>query len=625
MARHARNPFQALPKGLTVQPTALVTEELPYPNASNPAICTWVEFDNVDNTAVKVLHTNKVGLSNEELIALQRDRTTAEYKEFATVLTSTLNLADDEIAAGLPFLRKCNQEGADPDTCHLLVERDAFLEYTDKFGADHRCIAVASTGLSDPGYNPVPAADTAVCQNQWAAIAAQAHGTAQRAWHTLPWNTLTTDEQDWWAYLGQDVVEAYQKYQGQPNSPVGWETFSLHVYVEASQPWFRLGVDQKDAAAKLGFTAETWGRQWALLERIFHSTANLLTWDELSGAEKDAVVSLGWAENGSAWDDVYASQTAPDPIAGANGTIKSWGSLCWEQQRLLSSPEVRITQAHWDSTRQLTRVEHGCFWHHGLKAARQYLHVAGDDVAPTVDNFHDSQTPGPPRESRIGCRGTAAPAVSSSVPTTALLPTTPSTSSSSSEPATPYRLPSPRQTAPPMSTSTVSSTTSSTYHENLTASVVCPPGLFSNTNRQYRCTPCRPGYFKPSSMPLARVCAKKRSQTTSGCGADHNLVRRSELHGAESTTTDDSICTAKGFCPAGMEHHTCTSVTNNCYPGNADVGDHECHHCTNGKFSAGVSSTPCMGKTTTTCGGGYYWVPGLSAMHDDSMVRKRQI
>jgi len=81
--------------------------------------------------------------------------------------------------------------------------------------------------------------------------------------------------------------------------------------------------DQKKAAADLHFTSETWGLQWAFLDRIFRKDTSLIKWDvkEMTSSEKKHLASLGW--NASNWDDAAAP---------AQGVAAPWEALSAEQR-----------------------------------------------------------------------------------------------------------------------------------------------------------------------------------------------------------------------------------------------------------------------------------------------------
>ena len=98
----------------------------------------------------------------------------------------------------------------------------------------------------------------------------------------MPWSALTATEQGHWNTVGLKVAEAYQNAEARSlQGPDSWRDFSRLVYVQASPPWEDLPAAAREALAALEFTSETWGRQWALLERIFYNKVGVLTWDEV--------------------------------------------------------------------------------------------------------------------------------------------------------------------------------------------------------------------------------------------------------------------------------------------------------------------------------------------------------
>ena len=111
-------PTWVVKKGTVVDVQVLLTEKVPYPlpetNGLVPPsqVCDWVELDATGphdapvEHPVHVVHTSWLGLSNEDLIALDQDENSAEYKEFSTVLTTTLPGLD---VAQLDNLKRCTQ------------------------------------------------------------------------------------------------------------------------------------------------------------------------------------------------------------------------------------------------------------------------------------------------------------------------------------------------------------------------------------------------------------------------------------------------------------------------------------------------------------------------------------
>ena len=371
-------PTWVVKKGTVVDVQVLVTEQVPYPLTDTDGlmppsqVCSWVELDSTGphdasvEHPVHVVHTNRLGLSNEDLIALQQDPTTAEYKEFSTVLTTTLQGLD---LAQLDNLKRCTHEGADPARCTLLSTSTPQTAYTDSFGSDHRCLVQAAGALL-ADYNPVfTAADVTDslrtdCNAAWNDLVASKD---YRVWHTTPFDTgaLTPDESDWWKQLPPEVHQAYQACD---DRGCGWGEFSQNVYVDAYDvPWSGLPDGHKQALANLRFTEETWGRHWALLERIFHgATAKVLLWDSdaskpgsgLTPLEQEAMTSLGW-DGSDAWDNGMQAPDRPQ---------ENWASLTGDQRGYLAG--IRVTGKHWDRMVELTELVRGCFWHHGEQAVR---------------------------------------------------------------------------------------------------------------------------------------------------------------------------------------------------------------------------------------------------------------
>ena len=336
-------PKWAMNKGTLVSGTVAVTEYLPYPdpNASQP--CTWVEFPGGDTVhPVNVRHTNKLGLSNEDIVAFQMDSTTAEKKEFNKILAKTLNLENEPpaLAAAEEQLQKCSIEGVDKATCEDPVGREEETDETAKFGSDYTCTSAYSDETNENGNTVMTLhsgymlalnsdeTQMTACVSFWNTEGVRTTEDIvhmYQPWHSIQWGSLSLTEQGYWETVGVDiddhrVADAYRNAQGQ--SIDSWSKFSEMVYM-AGEPWDKLSAAAKEALDKLEFGPETWGRQWALLERVFHKKVTL-TWGELTANEKTAMMALGWDVDGMALREIVQESFGP----GINATL---GDSCQGQ------------------------------------------------------------------------------------------------------------------------------------------------------------------------------------------------------------------------------------------------------------------------------------------------------
>ena len=154
-----------------------------------------------------------------------------------------------------------------------------------------------------------------------AAIASDALRTSEalpayRAWHTLSWNSterpsLTAEEREAWDKLGVKEgnwtgPEATEEEQdGRGSAEVGprqaeqqWTTykdFSKSIFLDSNAPhWRELDKAQRQAAAQLAYTEDTWGRTGLLEARTVHGDRTLLEWADLSVQEQQVLGSAGW-------------------------------------------------------------------------------------------------------------------------------------------------------------------------------------------------------------------------------------------------------------------------------------------------------------------------------------------
>ena len=506
------NPAWAVAKGERVVVTTSVIEQVPdrvtIPTPSTPQTCSWVELDDTDadnggdpNTNPLVItHRSNLGFSNADISAFSEDPTTAERKAINEVLTKTLGFTSQETSLGTE-LKKCRtpDSGREAD-CHVeAIPSGENTQYTSGFGTDHRCLIEERTGRGIAGWFPLQivesvcaASEATVCAAQWATQSAIPDGRF-RAWHDLAFTSLSSYERGQWQ-LVPAAAAAYQRADNNPNIN-SWNAFSQAVYVDASPAWKDLSLVEKTALARLHFTSETWGRHWALLERIFQGEVGTLLWEDQTAAEQSAMSTLGWTA--TTWDDSSAQLPAQLLSAGTPVSVKLWSRLTAVQQARLEA--VRVTGSHWNNQRQLTVPVTGCFWHQAHGSVKHVMHTKGPFVPGSVAT-------------------TAAP---SSPPTT-----------------------------PPQRQRRAATTGGGTARPPMDGPIPCPPGLFSDAQNGYYCAPCGPDRFKSAGMNTSDTCVGKRVVCRN---PTHVLHKRFQLFGSESAIEDDTRCTPPGYCPPGTE------------------------------------------------------------------------
>ena len=314
-------PSYAIKKASQVTAEVQVSQQVANPGTDNePKECTWVQLDDLTNpdTPVpltpKVSHTNNLGFSLEDMAALELDPASAEYKEFSRAVSKTMNLPMEELQG----MSTCSVAGEGSATCLNTVTYTNRVAYTDAFEADGRCLSFNPDKMIDAvssGYGPIT--DVSKCTEQWAERAA-AEQSVYRAWHTIEFDALTAIEEGMWGLL--ELTEAYREHEKRDTPLVGGLDFDAHVLVASSKPWGELSTAQKEAATQLRFTPDTWGRSWALLERIFHDDTSLIAFDSLTAAEQRAVTLLGYGQE--SWDGTAETiaTTTTMPTAKVNAS-----------------------------------------------------------------------------------------------------------------------------------------------------------------------------------------------------------------------------------------------------------------------------------------------------------------
>jgi hypothetical protein len=303
--------------GATVKVEVSVSHLLEYADGKRESeSCPWVEPLNMErdgDNALTVFHESGIGLGLEDLMMLNTDnKFTAEYKEFETMLKRSLPNLGDGASGGLQKCRLPNEELDDEGNLICIPQ----LTYTEtelksaNFGDDHTCTHLANPDQirnrmpfellsSDPDN---PDAFSASCDTFFASDVTHFRSQAQqfsrfRPWHSLKWTDLDGAERSMWSQVmtefgdGRDMVELWDTFSGK-----GWQVFEKGAIDAVHDKNKKSRFDElKDFGndqiwlTRLGYTAETWGRPWAFLERLLHGERNLLVMpkDEEQGGVED--------------------------------------------------------------------------------------------------------------------------------------------------------------------------------------------------------------------------------------------------------------------------------------------------------------------------------------------------
>ena len=606
-------------KGTIIDATTFVTESLLYPDKNKPAVCDWVEFPPPNGQAesdaprVEVANWNMLGLGLADLEQLALDDQTAEYKDFMTVLGETVG----NDAARVLKMSTCVVNGA--AGCTLVASRDTATDNTDQL--DDKC-AVRSNGLTFPGYSKITEQDT--CTNGWVQLM-NVPDTKYRQWFNLGWDQLTLLEKGLWERLG--LADAYRA--AAVSASADWAGFSESVLVKSAPAWDKLTDDQREAAALLQYTRETWGRQWAFVERMVHGTTGLLDWEDIANVphEQKALEELGWDAAGAAWDTLQK---------GVGPNLDKWFAGLTKAHKDAFAA-LRITEQQWDNARQATDVVSGCFWHTGMLGIATMKHVVGDTATGKSQRRRRrstaaaSATPHHTGRSRRAAKRIVCPAGQQNHPTVdaACSPCPKGTYKDASMWSSSICVSKRTSCAEKghklyaytslFSNSTESRVTDDTMCAQETPSLHCPPGAFKT--KAGECSACRKGTFAAETS-AASACAKK---TLTGCPAGHYFIK------GKAFAHDDNMCV---LCPGGTfavnasANTACTPKTTPkaCGAGSflsmgssTTADDNTCAACPSGKYTAAASlPRECATKAISTCPAGFYFYSDHSSVRDDN-------
>jgi hypothetical protein len=310
-APHA--PLWSLPAGSDQNVSISVTEIL----KNDLGGCTEVEGD--------VHLRSRIGLSAEEASDFDLDAkfNYIEHKNLKHVLDRSIEVTDDH-----HIERMCNCMSDRPvpkrDTryCSLPLQLTPYRKVRNSLD-DYRCV-----NKNHPEYAPVgnnqgsPADLQAACEADWRPYVG-AQFSKYRNWLLFAWDhdqsditglpSLSTQERAAWGTVGvtKDVWAA---------NWINWQGFAGTV-LKVVPTWVDLNVSKSTAVRDtLYFSEETWGRMWALRQRLAGG-AVALRWAELTANEQGSLRTLGWSE------ETY------DGEADGSPSSHSWAGLGGDAQR----------------------------------------------------------------------------------------------------------------------------------------------------------------------------------------------------------------------------------------------------------------------------------------------------
>ena len=307
--------------------------------------------NNIKNNNGEQVHS-RFGLGIEDLADLSRDQSTGEFMEIQKVLARSLGST-----SFINSLSKCTA-ATDP-ACKFRTQHTLATESIANFGPSPECLMMPG-GVRKAGFAPI--GDEHVCKQRLGTPRMQLLYNL-REWHTLSWNStrdasLTGEERKAWETLGV----GYETWgdEGEPLEWTGWMAFSKDIFgAPATKLWSAMKNPEKKAATEvLGYSEHSWGRAWALNERMVYRDADSLNWDDLMEAEQNNAKILGWTA------DLWANAAEPSSThASAN---KKWGALSNAQRS--AALGLGFSTATWMpavSTDDADGLVGGCFWDRG--------------------------------------------------------------------------------------------------------------------------------------------------------------------------------------------------------------------------------------------------------------------
>lgn len=277
------------------------------------------------------LHT-RLGLTTEEAGNLDMDSETLEHKEVKKLLDKSMGVTNE---AEIEEMRTCIGVEDDPDhpnrNCNLPIQLSETTTIRN-FRDSYRCEGKDSAGFTPLGESAKADAKERLemCRQAWKPLLA---GTQYRVWASLAWDETQGDE------LG---LSCLSKFERAAWSAVGvtrdhwtadWSTYTeFSTAVMTVVPaWADLSLDAtKMLEEALHFTEETWGRLWALRDRVIpklqrdakEEPSSSLSWNELSIHEVEHLQTLGWVNE--TWDDIES--------ASPESSSTAWEQLECEQK-----------------------------------------------------------------------------------------------------------------------------------------------------------------------------------------------------------------------------------------------------------------------------------------------------
>ena len=583
-------------------PPADDTGDYVYPN------CTYVDG--------AVSHLSRLGLSATDLGVLARGDEDPEKKDFQRVVQRSLpnlkfaTVADTE--ASTAMLEKCTQPG---QALCTNIPMNPVVESTisTAFGDDETCSRTES-GKTLTDYSLLGAAadassavaTQAACELAWQTrLGIDANTDFELALHRKGWDKkagreqfLTNLEQQAWNYLG--VTK--EKYDTIIESAGDWNIFSQKIF-KGLPNWAALDCTQKQHAAALGYSAQTWGRAWAFAERFFGYfgySAPFSTLADLSAGERAIVKRLGRH---------YESSFASPPVQTPRTKETSWAHLMDSDKNALR--ELGFTDWLWNQYRDTTEIA-GCFWDQATGAAtiviqkpRHYEAYPPADT-PCLGN-------GPPNQRSR--RSRTCPAGQESTGADMLCKTCSKEfyKSAAMTEAGKHSC---------ESKGVVCSTNKYYYGSSTTSddSVCVPAGFCAPGAGGANCGTCAAGTFSNRATENAKSCKDK---TITEC------VPGMYLHEGSSSVYDDNVCLvcppntistgpADVLCESKHMPPTCGAGHYLAAGTSTTAHDNTCQQCAPGQFKAGGGYSTCSVKSTTSCPPGKYFLPGSSHLVDDN-------
>ena len=304
----AITPQYRLAAGATVSFRVSAAEMLGNDQGDSLGSCT-----NLDG---KVHLHSRLGLTSEEAFDLDLDQETAEHKVVKQLLDKSIAVtADREIEE----MRNCMGVAPNADhpsrNCLLPLQLTASTTVRDMQDSPHCEGKNDNAGFEPVGGSAKEEGRLELCQAAWEPLLQQAE--MYKIWDQLAWDEAQGDEL---ARRSMNRLEraVWTELGVRPEQWTGdWTTSEqfLSTVMTIVPLWADMSAKTvADVTKTLRYSEETWGRLWALRQRLAATSDTAkptppLSWSQLTNAEAGHLRVLGWSN--ATWDEIEPQYNVP--------------------------------------------------------------------------------------------------------------------------------------------------------------------------------------------------------------------------------------------------------------------------------------------------------------------------